>query len=114
MRRRKRVPLEYPEGLPEICYATLPHSGKLVVLKRGVRSFSMFSHQSSSAAKNRKTAKEENELLGINKAQEAAMKYGTRFGFGHPEADPKNYDKRGNLLPVYSEPDKGTIEIRER
>jgi len=114
MRRKEKKQHVFPDGLPEICYAVLPYSGKLVVLKRGVRSFSMFSYQSSSAAKNRNTAKEENKLLGISKAQEAAMLFGARFGFSHPEADPKNYDRHGNYLLVSMEAEREATDIRER
>jgi len=114
MRKKEKVQLVFHEGLPEICYSTLPYSGKLVILKRGIRAFSMCYDQSSSAAKNRRAAIAENKRLGISKAQVAAMIYGARFGFDNPEADPKNYDKRGNLLPIQPEPERGSPEIRER
>ena len=91
-------PPAFPDGLPEKCYSVLPFSGRLILLKRGVRGFCNCSDQSYSAAKNRKTAMVENKLLGVSKAQLAAMVFGSISGFDKPEADPKNYDKRGNLL----------------
>ena len=105
----------FPDGLPEMCYTVLPYSGRLVLLKRGIRAFYNCSDQSPSAAKNRKTACAENKRLGVGKAQEAAMVYGTRFGFSLPEADPKNYDQRGVLLKqASSEQDRQAADLRER
>jgi len=95
---RDTRPDALPDGLPEKCYTVLPYSGRLILLKRGARGFFTCSDQSYSPAQNRKKAKAENRLLGVSKAQEAAMVSGSNYGFDRPEADPNNYDKHGVFL----------------
>ena len=106
-------PNTFPDGLPEKCYSVLPYSGRLVVLRRGVRGFANCSEQSHSAAQNQKKARAENKLLGVSKAQEAAMVYGSKFGYDKPGADPKNYDKHGVLLQDISNELSETIQQEE-
>jgi len=111
MGNRNIYPDTIPDGLPEKCYAVLPYSGRLILLKRGVKGFYNCSDQSYSAAQNRKKARAENKILGISKAQEAAMSFGSKFGFDKPEADPKNYDKRGVLLQDVNKELSETIQL---
>ena len=112
MQKQNKASPYYPDGLPEKCYATLPYSGRLVLLERGIRGFMSCTEQSYSAAKNRETAKVENRRLGVSKAQETAMIYGSRLGFEHPEANPANYDKRGVLILNCKEDDSRSVRER--
>ena len=47
-----------------------------------------------------------NEAMGVTKAQEAAMLFGSIYGWDKPGADPKNYDKEGRpIKPKYYDRD---------
>lgn len=57
----------------------------------------MFIKLSLNMEESRALVEEYNRNLGVTKAQEAAMKAGSMFGFQVPAADPKNYDVDGKL-----------------
>lgn len=84
--------------LPDLCYSTLADgSNKIIILKRGEKGY----HETDYPAETLDAAKElaqcYNSQLGVTMAQEAAMKFGSMFGFHVPGANPLNYDANGLL-----------------
>jgi hypothetical protein len=81
------------EGLPETCFSVLMHTGELIVLKRGESGYWRSGWDTGDHEKNRQLADQQNERLGVTKAQEEAMSCGSMFGWGVPGADPKAYER---------------------
>ena len=81
--------------LPERCYSTLPSSGDLILILRGDSQQHPVSYSASDPEQNRRMADQYNGLLGVTKAQEAAMLGGALFGWDAPAADPRSYDEQG-------------------
>lgn len=79
----KRDPAEVMKDLPEVCYTRHIADNAPVLLKRGVVGFF--------DAKPGVNPEVENERLGVNVAQEAAMVCGSIAGWHVPGADPLNY-----------------------
>jgi len=77
--------------LPDVCLATLPGTGDLVILKRGETGYRFANLNSSDIARNEDIANSTNYNLGINPAQVGAMKVGAMYGFDAPGADPQRY-----------------------
>ena len=46
----------------------------------------------------RESVTAENQIIGVTRAQEAAMLAGSLFGWDTPAADPKNYDEQGQPI----------------
>lgn len=91
----KIIPLR--SSLPEKCYSTLSETGAVIILKRGEIGYYKTDIPSATMEESRALVEEYNRNLGVTKAQEAAMKAGSMFGFQVPAADPKNYDVDGKL-----------------
>lgn len=85
------APKEPP--LPPKCFSTLPSSGELIVIDRYQSGYTPGRIPEGKDAK--ETAEQRNRLLGVSKAQEAAMLAGSLFGWDTPAAKPKNYDENG-------------------
>jgi hypothetical protein len=90
------VPLR--SSLPEKCYSTLSDTGEIVILKRGETGYYKADVPDVFKNEPEEYVSEYNRKLGISKAQEAAMRTGSMFGFQVPAADPKNYDENG--MPI--------------
>lgn len=93
---------KYPAGLPEFCYIASPYSGRTVQIWRGERT--LF------GVKGQKLADVMNREKGVTKQQVAAMVGGVECGWDSPQADPANYDSRGQ----YIGPVKGDTNGKER
>lgn len=87
-------------SLPEQCYAVLPNSNEIIVVKKGESEYYKTNINSSDRTEAQKTVEEYNGKLGVTKAQSEAMLAGSMFGWHVPAADPKNYDKDGKLTTV--------------
>ncbi len=77
--------------LPDTCFATLPGTGDLIILKRGETGYYRSDWNTSDADENRSIAEIHNQRRGITPAQVEAMKVGSMFGFHVPGTSPQFY-----------------------
>ena len=83
------------EGLPEMCFSTLPGTGELICIKRGESGYYPSDWNTDNPAQNRELADYNNERLGVTQEQRLAMECGSMHGRGVPGADPKTYERDG-------------------
>ena len=85
---QERFSQKYAEGLPELCFSTLPSTGELICIKRGESGYYPSDWNTTDRAQNRQIADEQNRCLGVTPAQEEAMVCGSMHGWSVPGADP--------------------------
>lgn len=85
---QERFSQKYAEGLPELCFSTLPGTGELICIKRGESGYYPSDWNTSSREHNRQIADEQNQRLGVTPAQKEAMMCGSMFGWNVPGATP--------------------------
>lgn len=83
------------DGLPELCFSVLPSTGELSVSSGAKSGYYPSDWSTTDPVQNRDLADENNERLGVTKAQEEAMKVGSMVGWGVPGADPAAYEQDG-------------------
>lgn len=86
------------EGLPELCFTTLPGTDKLICIKRGELGYYLLSWNTDDRQRNEELADYNNERLGITSNQKKAMEVGSMYGWDVPGADPANYEN-GEFVP---------------
>ena len=90
------VPLR--SDLPDCCYSVNKVKGEIIVLKKGEKGFFKTDIFTKGREESRELADFQNGKLGVTKTQEAAMYWGSLYGFDTPGADPKQYDDKGNMI----------------
>lgn len=86
------IPLR--KSLPEKCFSYLEASGELIVIEKGKQGYTptgIYPQDPDIRA----GVDAANEANSVSKAQAAAMKAGSMFGWDTPAADPANYDDQG-------------------
>ena len=85
-------------SLPEKAYVYVDTEYKVGYVKKGESGYYPLDLSFRDQSDARDYVDTNNQKLGISKAQAAAMKFGSMFGWTSPAADPKNYDNDGHLL----------------
>ena len=85
---QERFSQKFAEGLPELCFSTMPGTGELICIKRGESGYYPSDWNTSSREHNRQIADEQNRRLGVTAAQKEAMMCGSMFGWNVLGADP--------------------------
>lgn len=83
-----RRPMMRRTELPDFCLFTIPSTGQLIILKKGVRGYYASGWDTGNREENQKIAQAHNRRRGISDIQEAAMSAGSMFGWNLPGADP--------------------------
>ena len=85
------------DGLPEMCFSTLPSTGQLICIKRGESGCYPSEWDTGDKMKNVDLADDLNEKLGVTHAQRQAMEIGSMAGWDVPGANPKNYEPQEQM-----------------
>ena len=86
------------DGLPELCFTTLPSTGELICIKRGELGYYPSSWNTDDRQRNEELANYNNERLGVTVEQRKAMEAGSMDGWDCPGADLANYEN-GEFIP---------------
>jgi len=90
------VPLR--SDLPDCCYSVNKVTGEVIILKKGEKGFCKTDIPTKGREESRELADYQNGKLGVSKAQEAAMYWGSLNGFDTAGADPKQFDADGVMI----------------
>ena len=90
------VPLR--ASLPDQCYTFVEGLNMIAIINKGELGYTDAKSANGRPIENRAMVDKLNAQLGVTKAQYAAMKQGSRFGFDKPDADPKSYDENGQAI----------------
>lgn len=96
--------------LPENCFATLPGTGELIILKRGETGYYRSDWDTGDKAQNQELAAYHNRRRGINSAQVEAMQVGSMCGFHVPGANPQIYFDRAKQIRSYEADGESTLK----
>ena len=89
------IPLR--SSLPDKCFSITSTADEIVIITKG----EMFRSPAGVHAEGvtaREGASAANEAMGVTKAQEAAMLFGSIYGWDKPGADPKYYNEQGEPI----------------
>ena len=92
MTEQERFTPKVADGLPEMCFSTLPGTGELICIKRGESGYYPSDWNTPVKERNIEIADDANEEMGVTPAQRQAMEVGSMFGWDVPGADPGNYE----------------------
>ena len=100
----KVIPLR--SDLPDCCHSVNKTTGEIIILKKGETGFYRTDIQTKAREESRELADFQNSKLGVTKAQEAAMYWGSLNGFDTLGADPKQFNEDGAMIkPVRKDRD---------
>jgi len=80
------------EGLPDLCFSTLPSTGDLICIKKGEKGYYPSDWNTDNPERNAELADYNNERLGVTAAQRQAMECGSMHGWDCSGADPSTYE----------------------
>lgn len=86
------VPLR--KSLPDRCFSFLESTGEVIVIEKGCKGYAPTGKYAENETP-QECVDSLNGAMGVTRAQAAAMKAGSMFGFEVPGADPANYDEQG-------------------
>lgn len=84
------------DGLPDMCFAVIPSTKELVMVKRGVMGY--FPQKPENAPWDAENMDYLNERMGVTKGQATAMANGSMHGWNTPASNPANFDDEGNWI----------------
>ena len=85
------------EGLPDICFSTLPTTGELICIKKGESGYYRSDWSTDDPERNAELADYNNERLGVTSEQRQAMECGSMHGWECPGADPSTYEREQTM-----------------
>lgn len=98
MERNNSTVVPVLPNLPEQCYIYLPTTQEIGIVKKGESGYYRSDLSTVYGESGQAFVDELNQQGGVSKAQAAAMKSGSMFGWHTPAADPKNYDGDGKPI----------------